>query len=121
MKPLAAFAVAAAIVCITPAYAQQTNLTGDWTGGYVGQDGADANTFNVKLRQSGTAITGTITELNAIGDAEQVLFLTSTFQGRVNGGAVGVRGLFQGFGGLLANGVGRHEPEDDRKILFQIG
>ena len=41
--------------------------------------------------------------------------------GLVNGGAVGMGGLFEGLRRLFANGVGGHKPQDNRIIPFQIG
>lgn len=101
LKPLAGLAVALALVAgAGPAAAQQGNLSGAWKGGYVGQDGADANIFDVTLRQNGTALSGAIVEINAIGNADEALFLTSTLTGSVANGAVSFVKTYDGSGGV---------------------
>jgi hypothetical protein len=76
-----------------------TGLTGDWAGGYVSSDGADVNTFNVKLRQTGGTISGTIYEVNAFGDTSRALFLTSNFTGTVANRQVRFTKTYDGSGG----------------------
>lgn len=75
------------------------NLTGDWTGGYISADVADVNTFDIKMSQRGTALTGTITETNKFGDTGQALFLTSTLTGTFVGGEVKFVKTYDGSGG----------------------
>ena len=76
-----------------------TALAGDWQGGYISSDGADVNTFNVKLAQAGGTISGTIYEVNAFGDASRALFLTSTFNGTASGRQVRFTKTYDGSGG----------------------
>jgi hypothetical protein len=104
MMMAAALAVAtmggAAALVATHAEAQVgTGLAGDWQGGYISSDGADVNTFNVKLAQAGGAISGTIYEVNAFGDTSRALFLTSTFNGTVSGRQVRFTKTYDGSGG----------------------
>ena len=75
------------------------SLAGDWKGGYISSGGADVNSFDVKLKQTGANITGTITETNAFGDTSQAMFLTSTFTGTVRAGAVNFTKTYDGSGG----------------------
>ena len=75
------------------------SLAGDWTGGYISANGADVNTFDIKLRQSGTAITGTIIEVNVFGDTAKAMFLTSRLVGTVQGGEVRFVKTYDGSGG----------------------
>lgn len=94
-----------ALIAATQAQAQvgtaipATGITGDWAGGYVSSDGADVNTFNVKLRQAGGTISGTIYEVNAFGDTSRALFLTSTFSGTVANRQVRFTKTYDGSGG----------------------
>ena len=74
-------------------------LTGDWAGGYVSSDGNDVNTFNVKLRQTGGTISGTIYEVNVFGDTSRALFLTSTFTGTIANRQVRFTKTYDGSGG----------------------
>jgi hypothetical protein len=74
-------------------------LTGDWAGGYVSSDGADVNTFTVKMRQMGGSVSGTIYEVNTFGDTSRALFLTSTFTGAVTGRQVRFTKTYDGSGG----------------------
>lgn len=101
----AAVMTGGAIVLSTQARAQvgtaipAAGLTGDWAGGYVSSDGNDVNTFNVKLRQTGGTISGTIYEVNVFGDTSRALFLTSTFTGTLANRQVRFTKTYDGSGG----------------------
>jgi hypothetical protein len=114
----------------TRAHAQATAnlaagaLTGDWVGGYVSADGADVNTFNVKMRQTGGTISGTIYEVNAFGDTSRALFLTSTFTGTVANRQVRFTKTYDGSGGQSHSVVytGALEPNGRRiRGTFTVG
>lgn len=91
-------------------------ITGDWAGGYVSSDGNDVNTFNVKLRQTGGTISGTIYEVNAFGDTSRALFLTSTFSGTIANRQVRFTKTYDGSGGASHTVVytGTLEPNGRR-------
>jgi hypothetical protein len=93
-----------------------TGITGDWAGGYISSDGADVNTFNVKLRQTGGTISGTIYEVNAFGDTTRALFLTSTFSGTIANRQVRFTKTYDGSGGASHSVVytGTLEPNNRR-------
>jgi len=83
------------------AQVQATSHSGDWTGGYISSNGQDVNQFQVKLRQSGAVVSGTITEVNAlVGGDRTVLFLTSDFAGTARGGDVQFTKTYDGSGGV---------------------
>lgn len=92
--------VGVGLMTAEPVEAQlSAGLAGQWTGGYISSDGADVNTFDVKLKQSGPALTGTITEVNTFGDRTRALFLTSTLVGNLRGRNVSFTKTYDGAGG----------------------
>lgn len=98
---LTASAGAGVIAASSPALAQSAaSLSGAWTGAYVSAGGDDVNAFDITLRQTGTRLTGTIVEVNAIGDSSKALFLTSTLTGTVNRGQVEFVKTYDGSGGV---------------------
>jgi hypothetical protein len=100
-KPLASLALACTVLAAaSPAGAQQTKLGGACTGGSVGQDGADPSLFDVTLLTIGSELSGTIVEVNTIGEAEEAPFLTATRSGSVNNGAVSGVKTYDGSGGV---------------------
>ncbi len=91
-------------------------LTGEWAGGYVSANGADVNTFTVKMRQTGGTISGTIYETNVFGDTSRALFLTSTFAGTIANRQVRFTKTYDGSGGVSHSVVytGALEPNGRR-------
>jgi hypothetical protein len=110
--------IVAALVLAAPlAQAQSAaTLAGEWKGGYVSTDGSDINTFEVKMRQTGGTLSGTITEINKFGDPSRALFLTSTLTGRVQGAEVTFTKTYDGSGGVshAVQYRGRLEPNGRR-------
>jgi hypothetical protein len=91
------FLAAAPIVAAQPA---ADDLSGGWRGGYLSTDQGDTNTFDMEITQTGNRITGTITEVNTIGNVEGALFLTSDLVGRVEGRTVTFTKTYDGSGGV---------------------
>lgn len=83
-----------------PAAQQLVSLSGDWSGGYVGDSGADANRFEARLVQRGRALDGTMFETNTFGDTGAALFLTSDLSGAVSGADVRFTKTYDGSGGV---------------------
>lgn len=91
---------ATALLAPAPALAADTNLTDDWTGGYISTDNGDVNTFNMKLKSAGATFSGTATEVNIFGGSD-VLFLTSMIQGTIKAdGSVSFVKTYDGAGGV---------------------
>ncbi len=89
-----------ALIAATPTLAADTNLTGQWTGGYVSADKGDVNTFEMKLTGAGSTFSGTATEVNIFGN-DDVLFLTSMIQGTIRAdGSVSFVKTYDGAGGV---------------------
>jgi hypothetical protein len=82
------------------AFAQAApSLSGEWKGGYISSDGSDVNTFDVRLRQAGAALSGTVIEVNKFADPSKALFLTSTVAGSVRGADIEFIKTYDGSGG----------------------
>lgn len=100
MNRITAAAAAIVLFASPAALAQQANLAGDWTGGYISADGADVNTFDIKMVQAGEYLSGTIVEVNTFGDTSKALFLTSTLKGTIKGAQVAFVKTYDGAGGV---------------------
>lgn len=102
MRLSLAAAAFALVSLAAPAALAETNLTGQWQGGYVSDDsGADANTFTLTITGKGRAFTGTGVELNVFGDAAKALFLTSDIAGTIDeAGRVTMVKTYDGAGGV---------------------
>lgn len=93
-------ALGATLVASTPAAAQAAaGLTGEWMGGYISADTSDVNTFDARLVQVGSTISGTMVETNAFGDQTRALFLTSTVTGAITGRNIVFIKTYDGSGG----------------------
>jgi hypothetical protein len=100
MMALRSLAAAGAALVMLAGPAAGEGLTGTWQGGYIAATSDDANRFDVKLTQQGTTLTGTMTELNAISDPAQAMFLTSTLAGSIEGRTVRFVKTYDGSGGV---------------------
>lgn len=85
----------------TPASAKSlNNITGEWHGVYVSSGGSDVNTFTLTFEGSSSSLTGSVVELNAFGDSNQALFLTSDLYGSLSGRTVSFTKVYDGSGGV---------------------
>lgn len=101
MRSFLPLAAVVALAVAAPAAAQQArSVAGEWQGGYVSGDGSDVNTFTITFNQRGAALTGTVVEINTIGDPGQALFLTSTLTGSLRGDGVEFIKTYDGSGGV---------------------
>ncbi len=77
-----------------------SNLSGAWRGGYVSSDRNDVNEFTLNLVQSGSRLSGSMVEVNLIGNFDRSMFLTSNLEGTVSGRDVVLVKTYDGSGGV---------------------
>jgi hypothetical protein len=95
------FLAAALFAVAGSALAQSaSNLSGAWRGGYISSDGNDINEFTLNLVQSGSRLSGSMVEVNLIGNFDRSMFLTSNLEGTVSGRDVVLVKTYDGSGGV---------------------
>jgi len=76
------------------------SVMGEWHGVYVSAGGGDVNAFTLTFEGSPSSLTGSVVELNAFGDSNQALFLTSDLYGSLSGRTVSFTKVYDGSGGV---------------------